>query len=247
MKLIGSIILLSTSFIHVQSLKAQVGEYRSTFALGVNAGMAMNTVNFQPTIKQLQKLGPTMGISARYICEKYFTTICGVLAEINYANIGWREDIEEKYTNAKNNKYTRNLNYIQMPILMQLGWGYEERGMKFIIEAGPQFGFNIGSSEKYSGDPWDPSKRSNNVNYQYGMELDNKFDFGIAGGLGAELSTSIGHFIISGRYYYGLGDMFDNSKKAPFARSANQTITAKFTYLINISSKNNKNSNIAAK
>ena len=66
------------------------------------------------------------------------------------------------------------------------------------------------------------------------MEVDNKVDYGITGGLGVELSTPIGHFLLSGRYYYGLGDVFDNSKKGTFTRSAHQTIVAKLTYLFDI-------------
>jgi hypothetical protein len=72
------------------------------------------------------------------------------------------------------------------------------------------------------------------VTHQYGRELDNKFDYGIAAGLGLEVSTALGHFILEGRYYYGLGDAFDNSKKGYFGRSANQTIYAKLTYLFDI-------------
>ena len=43
-----------------------------------------------------------------------------------------------------------------------------------------------------------------------------------------------GNFIIEGRYFFGLSDMFGNAKADPFGRSANTTITAKVTYLIDI-------------
>ena len=44
----------------------------------------------------------------------------------------------------------------------------------------------------------------------------------------------IGNFIIEGRYFFGLSDMFGNSKADPFGRSANTTITGKISYLIDI-------------
>ena len=230
MRLLVRYIFIGCLCFAASTVSAQVGEHRNDFAIGGNVGVTMNTMNFQPTIKQSQAISPTFGFTARYICEKYFTTICGVQLEVNYANLGWKELIED----GSGNTYKRNHSYIQVPMLMQMGWGYEKKGCKFLFEAGPQIGYNFGMSEDYGGGEWNTSHRPNNVVQQYGMEVDNKFDYGITGGVGMELSTGIGHFMLEARYYYGLGDVFSNSKKAVFARSANQTISARFTYLFDI-------------
>ena len=74
------------------------------------------------------------GFSSRYVCEKYFTTICAVALEVQYNNLGWKEVIED----GSENTYKRDWHFIEMPILMQMGWGRERRGFKFIFEAGPQ-------------------------------------------------------------------------------------------------------------
>ena len=76
--------------------------------------------------------------------------------------------------------------------------------------------------------------RPNNLTAQYGMSIERKFDYGITGGAGIELNTRIGHFMLEGRYYYGLSDIFDNSKTDVFARSNNGTIVVKLTYLVDI-------------
>ena len=209
---------------------AQVGERRTDLALGINGGWVMNKMDFQPTIKQNMKGGATMGVTARFICEKYFATICGVQAELNYTPLGWQELIED----GSGNTYSRTLGYIQLPLLMHMGWGREEKGLKFVFELGPQLGYNISSTENYGGGVWNPANRPNNVTGQYGMDVDNKLDYGITGGVGLELSTGIGHFILTGRYYYGLGDCFDNSKKGYFSKSSQQTISVKLTYLKDI-------------
>lgn len=221
--------------IFTQTAHAQVGEQRNDFSVGVNGGYLMTKMDFNPAIKQSYKCSPSFGFSARYICEKYFTTICGVLMEVNYANLGWKELIED----GSDNTYSRDLTYIQVPILMQLGWGYERRGCKFIFEAGPQIGYYLGSAEHRGGGTWDVSKRPNNVVEQYDETVKHKIDYGIAAGVGIELSTAIGHFLLDGRYYFGLGDTFDNSSSASFTRSAHQTITAKLTYLFDIVKTNN--------
>ncbi|MCI7082988.1 MAG: PorT family protein, partial [Paraprevotella sp.] len=42
------------------------------------------------------------------------------------------------------------------------------------------------------------------------------------------------HFLLEGRYYYALSDIFKNSKKDPFGRSANGAILIKASYLFDI-------------
>ncbi len=224
-------LLTIAAFILTLHATAQVGERRSDFAIGAGAGWTLNQVSFNPTIKQTYKTGPTIGFSARYICEKYFTAICGVQMEVNYTQAGWKEVIED----GSLNEYQRNLNYIQVPLLMQMGWGREKRGAKFIFEAGPQFGYCLSTSEKRGGSgAWDTSNRPGGVTHQYDNDIDNKFDYGITAGVGMELSTGIGHFLLHGRYYFGLADFYDNSKKGYFSRSANSSIVIKLNYLFDL-------------
>jgi outer membrane protein assembly factor BamD len=69
---------------------------------------------------------------------------------------------------------------------------------------------------------------------QHGKAIDNKFDYGIAGGAGIELRTKAGNFIVEGRYYYALSDFYGSTKKDFFSRSAHGVITAKVTYLFDL-------------
>ena len=74
------------------------------------------------------------------------------------------------------------------------------------------------------------------------MPVEKKFDYGIAAGLGAEWSMRrIGHILLEARYYYGLGNIYGNSKKDFFGKSNNSNIIIKITYLYDIvKNKNNK-------
>ena len=228
--LFASALLCSMSHLH-----AQVGEKRYDFSVGGSLGYTFNRMDFQPTVKQTMKNDMAFGFATRYVCEKYFTAICAVQAEVNYWNLGWKELIDD----GSGNTYMRNLSYVQVPLLMQMGWGRERRGAKFIFEAGPQLGYYLGGSDERGGGVWDVSHRPNKVTHQYDHEPDNNFDYGIAVGAGLELSTALGHIQLTGRYYYGLADIYDNSKKGFFGRSANQTIYAKITYLFDIVKTNN--------
>ena len=67
------------------------------------------------------------------------------------------------------------------------------------------------------------------------MPVENKFDYGITGGIGLEYSHPvIGHFMVEARYYYGLGNIYGNTKRDYFGRSNFGTIVVKGTYLFDI-------------
>lgn len=210
---------------------AQVGAHRADLAVGVSGGYTLNQVSFNPTIKQAWKGGNTWGLTIRYTCEKYLAAICALQAEVNYTNLGWKEVIEPQYGT---DTYNRDIHYLQVPLLARLGWGRELRGLQGYLILGPQVAFCIGSKEHYS-DPWAGTPRPNNVTQQYGRDVENFFEYGITAGLGMEVSTRhAGHFLIEGRYYYGLADIFYNSKRDPFGRSANGAIIIKATYLFDL-------------
>ena len=209
-------------------VNAQLGDRRHNWAIGVNGGMNYNNVTFQPKIKQKGMLGMTGGITGRYISEKYFAMICGLQLEINFSQRGWKEKIEDN-----TDTYSRTMNYVEIPFLAHLAFGKEKRGLQFFLNLGPQFNYLLSEKEKYS-EHWDPSTRPKGVNQQYGMMADKKFDYGIIGGLGIELKSGIGNFLLEGRYYFGLADFYNNSKKDIFSRSAHTTISAKLTYLFDL-------------
>jgi hypothetical protein len=88
---------------------------------------------------------------------------------------------------------------------------------------------------KYSPDYQYAGKRVSQVVAQDSMAVENKVDYGINFGAGLEFSNRhVGHFIIEGRYYYGLGNIYGASKRDYFGRSNFGTILAKFTYLFDI-------------
>ena len=156
--------------------------------------------------------------------------ICGLQVECNFSQRGWKEKIED----GTGNTYQRTLNYVEIPFLAHLAFGADHRGGRFFVNAGPQFAFFLNDKEERGGGVWNPNYRPNNVVYQYGKAVENKLDYGITGGLGVELLTGIGHFLVEGRYYYGLSDIYRNSKKDDFSRSGLSTIYGKITYLFDL-------------
>ena len=237
---------------------AQVGEHRSEFALGVNGGYAMSTVGFLPEVPQDMHGGMTAGLTLRYTSEKYFKSVCAIVGEVNYTQMGWKERIltrsDEPVINEKTGlaeQYRRNIDYVQIPIFARLGWGRERKGFQAYFQAGPQIGFclrenteaNFDLNEPNTGDRMSPvSSNLEGASNMYFMPIENKFDYGITVGLGLEFSNPhIGHILLEGRYYYGLGNVYGSTKRDYFSISNYSTIFVKMSYLIDLSrSKNDK-------
>lgn len=231
MKKIRLIVLLAMSFFAIMPMMAQLGEIRNNLAVGVNGGLNMSQVDFSPSIKQKSQNGMSMGVTARYISEKYFNMLCGIQVELNYSQRGWNENIED----GSENTYSRTMNYLEVPMLAHLAFGKDalDRGVRFFLNLGPQFAFFLNEKENMS-ENWNPAYRPNGVVQQYGKMVENKFDYGIVGGAGLELSTGIGHFLLEGRYYLGLSDFYKSTKKDEFGRSGHSFIGVRLTYLYDI-------------
>ena len=239
------IILILTLLIPLAAA-AQIGDHRNELAVGVNGGYTMSTVGFNPNIPQTQLGGVTGGFTMRYTCEKYFKSICAIVAEVNLTQMGWKENIndvnDQPVINGKTGlaeEYQRQLTYVQVPLMARLGWGRERKGFQAFFQLGPQFGFFLNDKAKQNFE-YDERNISDRVGvqqyaYQDTMSVQNKFDYGIAVGMGLEFSRpKIGHFLLEARYYYGLGNVFKNSKADTFGKSNNNCIAIKIAYLFDI-------------
>ena len=255
------ILLLLAGLLCGVCVKAQIGEYRNEFAVGVNGGVTLSTVSFTPEVPQSQLLGKTFGITLRYNGEKYFKSICSLVAEVNYAQMGWKEriwDVKDQpvinHLTGLAEEYSRVVNYVQVPFFARLGWGRERQGLQAFFQIGPQIGFYLNEKTEANFDLDNPniSDRVSHISgpdigktafsNMYHKPIENKLDYGIAAGLGVELSLRhVGHFLVEGRYYFGLGNVYGNTKRDYFAKSNYQGIYIKVAYLLDvIQSKNPK-------
>lgn len=223
---------------------AQIGEHRNTLSIGGNGGYNFTTIRFTPKVVQSSLGGVNFGFAARYTVEKYFSTIASVAAEVNFSQMGWKESIkdlkDQPVINAATGaaeQYSRTINYIQVPFMAHLAWGREQKGFNFFVNAGPQFGFFMSESTKMNFD-WEKrnmTDRANSIVAQDTMKVENKFDYGITAGAGVEYSVPrVGHFLVEARYYYGLGNIYGDSKRDYFGSSNFQTISVRMCYLFDL-------------
>ncbi len=223
---------------------AQIGEHRNTLAVGGGVGYNLSSIRFTPKVPQGMQGGINAGATVRYTVEKYFSTIASVQAELNYSQLGWKEDIRDMEDQPVINgatgeaeKYSRTINYLQLPIMAHLAWGKETKGVNFFVNLGPQFGYYLSesTSTNFELDQRNAADRANNIVAQDTMAVENKLDYGIAVGGGLEYShPKLGHFTLEARYCYGLGNIYGDTKRDYFGSSNSSTITIKLSWLVDI-------------
>lgn len=214
-------------------------DFKPYWNVGVGFGPTFSSVDFAESATSVGNAIKTKnltqyhgGIAVRYITEKNL----GFIVEMNYAQQGWEQDFS-RMTDVKDKGFihSHKTNYFEMPFLTHIYFGNK---LRFVINLGPKISFLMSETEElnealasYLGSGEAPSTF---VSHQYYRDLDKKFDYGILGGLGVELQTGVGNFMLEGRYYFGLADIYNNSKADYFSRSANRIISAKLTYYVKL-------------
>lgn len=207
-------------------------EYSPNFSVGVRGGATLSNMAFTPEVHQNMLQGITMGVTARYTEERFF----GLIGEVNLTQRGWKENFARD--EAPQFEYSRTLTYVQIPLLTHIYFG--SRKFKGFVNLGPEIGFMIGDKvtsnfdyknyESIEGFP-----QGYRTNEQLKMDVQNKFDYGIAGGVGMELFINRRNSIqLEGRYYFGLGNIYKATKRDFFASSRGTSIEVTLAYLFRI-------------
>ncbi|MDE6333831.1 MAG: PorT family protein [Muribaculaceae bacterium] len=207
-----------------QSASAQT-HYKARMSAGVRGGVTLARQDLSPSVPQKFVMGSTGAVTFRYTEEKLF----GLVAELGWTQRGWEEDFEESPL-----RYSRRFTYVTLPVMTQIIFG--GRRAKCFINLGPEFSYmiseNISSNFDYndlsSVTDWPERKR---MTEQLGMKVQNKFDYGITGGIGVEFYVQPRHSVtLEGRYYFGLGNIFKASKADTFSASRCTSIEISLGY-----------------
>lgn len=222
---------------------AQRHTFEQEISVGANAGATFSKVSFLHNNQGLyskylgdlgMKGGMKFGASARYISQKHF----GVQLELNFLQAGWKEKFsEETYLNDETRNFKglelkRRLDYVEIPLLAHIYFG---KSFRYYFNVGPKVAFLINESKLKSSEPIstedfvvegieDP-RIDDNADY-------NKFDYGLVIGLGLEFKMAKTSAMIEGRYNFGFGDVYPNSKKELYQRSNNQIFSVTMAVLM---------------
>lgn len=215
------IAILCISLAFASDSRAQA-KFKQELSVGASFGVNFSSVSFSPRVKQSMLMGFNGGAVLRWNTEANM----GLQTEINFTQQGWKE----KYDEHPEYEYSRTLNYVEIPFLTHIYFG--SKRVKVFVNLGPKIGYEISESTKSNLQGID--LQTSGPTEQHSLPVEKKFDWGLCGGPGLELRTGIGYFLLEGRYYYALGDIYRSRKKDPFAKSAPQVISVKISYLLPI-------------
>lgn len=186
--------------------------------VGVHAGAMASTMLFKPNIANIDIMQSPLTINGGLVFRYAGHKVCAIQTELNYMQRGWRETITLGQTTMD---YTRQLDYIEIPLLMHLYFGKER--FRGFFNLGPQIGYCI-------RDVATPLPEG--VTAPHYLPIDKPFDWGLAGGLGCYLRTrKIGLFQLEARFNFSMGTTYNNRKVDYFSQSNAMNLSLNFAYL----------------
>lgn len=203
-------LLITLCFVFmVGSTLAQKSYYKKEMYIGLNGGMAVSTVNFNPKVSQSFLIGYTGGLVFRQISQKSL----GFQAELNYMQRGWQES---------DGNYSRQLNFIELPIMTHFNFG---KKFRFFFNIGPKLGYLISENVLLNN-------QQTSTSVQHTTLIQNKFDYGFALGTGFYMNI-IGQVIqLEARGNYSMSDIFSNAKRDYFDNSNPMYASVNFAWLM---------------
>lgn len=202
----------------LNSLSAQETEnFRPRFMIGPTAGINLSSGIFQPKVQQKLKIGYDGGIVLRYDAVPY----AGLWLEVDYSTRGWKE-VPEFYPDKF---YEETLRFVNIPFMTHFIIGNSP--FKLTIDGGAHFGFCLSESNENNFPAEGEAALEGVYTKHHGSKIQNKFAWGIGGGIGAEYHLSKMVVGLRASYVYGLGELYDNSVKSVFVKSSEQIINGK--------------------
>lgn len=220
--------LLSVLAMAMAAIMPAIAEthYKPHISIGGRGGASLSKVTFSPGVKEGWLTGTTGAFTFRYTEEKLF----GLIAELGWEQRGWKENFEDANTMFS---YSRSLTYLHLPVLTHIYFGSPR--FKGFVNLGPEVSYMIGESISSNFDYAHPESvggfPSNRMVAQMSMDIANRFDYGIAAGIGCEFYVQPRHSLcFEARLYYGLGNIYPSKKADTFSASRNMTIEATIGY-----------------
>ena len=180
--------------------------------VGVFGGMASATARFFPKqeMKSVWGLG-NFGASWRYYSLPRFVGAVGADLELLQRGFSYgytyKTVLDEKGNEQREySYYTRQLNSLMMPLVWQPHFYMVNNHVRVYLEAALTFSYNFGGDYSYSD-------KDESGKYDWRIERDNRWNYGLAGGGGIALLLGRYEVGFRARYYYGSADLLRNRNK----------------------------------
>jgi len=197
---------------------AVVAESTAQHTIAITGGSGYATARPYPA-QEMKPIWGTYqaGFSWRYYSMPRFIACFGIDVELLQRGFSFAA-YPHLYEDKKEYRYyTRKLNSIIIPIVWQPHFYLFKKHLRIYLEAAPTFSFNFGS--KFHND----EKYSININglvdapisgkYDFRLERDNRFSYGLRGGGGFDLIFGQVEIGVRAMYDFGYSDILRNRTK----------------------------------
>lgn len=197
---------------------AVVAESSAQHTIAVTGGTGFATARPYPA-QEMKPIWGTYqaGISWRYYSMPRFVACFGIDVELLQRGFSFAP-YPSKYENKKDYRYyTRKLNSIMVPIVWQPHFYLFKKHLRVYLEAAPTFSFNFSSTfyndEKHSINIDGSVDAPISGKYEFRLERDNRFSYGLRGGAGFDLIFGQVEFGVRAMYDFGYSDILRNRNK----------------------------------
>lgn len=208
-------------------LAAVVAESSAQHTVAVTGGTGFATMRPYPAERTKAIWGTyQVGLSWRYYSLPRFVGCIGIDLDLmqrgySFAPYAYNYDSKKEYK-----YYTRKLNSFVVPIVWQPHVYLFKNRMRVYLEAAPTFSFNFGSkfyneeakiAVLYKDDKNNETYVSYNAikegKYKFRPERDNRFMYGLRGGVGVDFLIGQYEFGVRAMYDFGYSDILKNRNK----------------------------------
>ena len=180
--------------------------------VGLLGGAGYATARLYPKQEMKPIIGGTnFGLSWRYYSLPRFVGAVGLDLELMQRGFSYGYDytstmddngIEERHYKY----YTRTMNTIMLPIVWQPHVYLSKNHIRAYVEAAFTLSYNFGGE-------WEYDNRPDHGKYDWRLERDNRWNYGLAGGAGFSLLFGRIEAGVRARYYFGYADVMRNRNK----------------------------------
>lgn len=162
----------------------------------------------------------TGGVMWKYYSEQQ--VVGGVSAELEYQMRGFRifEGVVSDTTSYTS--LTRTVGTITVPLIWQPHLYFAKRHVRVFLNAGVTFSYNLGLNDQVTTFTHNVDRdgvvttSTETVGYTMITARDNRWNYGVCGGLGVGVLFGRWEIFAEARYYYGMSDIIRNKTKYTF-------------------------------
>lgn len=208
---IYTLILATAALALAQTLSAQ-------HYFGVKGGYGAAQGRFYPA----KESGMFWNCYTGGIAWKYYSAqqiVGGVSAELEYQQRGYQ--IYDGNKSDSTNYTLRRVNSITMPLIWQPHLYFFNRKVRLFLNAGITFTYNMGIGDTETHYRWrregsQITTVTETTPYKYITARDNRWNYGLCGGVGVGFLFGRCEIFVEGRYYYGMSDIVRRWTKYTF-------------------------------